>query len=66
MRLENRRNNTGNGRLIPAFPVLFRYFYPEGQQSLKDPVMCRYRSLRGFLQSNGEWSRNDTGMSGTF
>lgn len=41
------------GGLYQLFQCFSAIFYPEGQQSLKDPVMCRYRSLRGFLRSNG-------------
>lgn len=41
------------GGLYQLFQCFSAIFYPEGQQSLKDPVMCRYRSLRRFLRSNG-------------
>ena len=38
-----------NGTMNPisSFPLLFRYFYSDGQQSLQDPVTCHYQSLRG-------------------
>lgn len=66
MRWENKRNNTGNGRLIPAFQVLFRY-YLFGRAAIAKgsgnvPLSKFVRIACGYAEK----SENNTGMSGTF
>ena len=66
MRWENRRNNTGNGRLIPAFPVLFRYFLSGRATIAKGSSNMPLSKFVCITCGYAEKSGKNTGMSGTF
>lgn len=64
MRWENKRNNTGNGRLIPAFPVLFRYFLSGRATIAKGSGNVPLSKFVRIACGYAEKSENNTGMSG--
>ena len=66
MRWKNRRNNTGNGRLIPTFPVLFRYFLSGRAIITKGSGNVPLSKFVCITCGYAEKSGNDTEMSGTF
>lgn len=66
MRWKNRRNNTGNGGLIPAFPVLFRYYLSGRATIAKGSGNVPLSKFMHIACGYAEKSGNDTGMIGTF